>query len=291
MIFNKITQFLSLVKFSHTIFALPFAAIGFALGVQESSAPSLMLAIKILLCMLFARNAAMAFNRFVDRFIDAKNPRTLVREIPAGIIKAQSVLLFTIFNSVAFIITTYFINIACFYLSFVALAVVLGYSYTKLFTPLCHFVLGLGLSLAPIGAYLAVTGHFNIMPIFFAAIVFFWVSGFDVVYALQDVDFDLQQRLKSIPVLLGKQGALMFARICHFICSILVIVVGLYKPHSYLYMIGACLFILLLIYQHRLVKANDLSRIDLAFFTTNGIGSIVFGAFVIADVFLEHSVL
>ena len=149
--------------------------------------------------MVFARNAAMGFNRYIDRKYDKKNARTSKREIPAGIINPISVLIFVIINIIGFIITTYFINELCFYLSPVAMLVVLGYSFTKRFTFLCHVVLGLGLSLAPIGAYLAVTGHFALYPVLYSFAVLFWVSGFDIFYALQDVEFDKSQNLKSIP--------------------------------------------------------------------------------------------
>ncbi|MBL7926132.1 MAG: UbiA family prenyltransferase [Bacteroidia bacterium] len=283
----KALPYFSLVKFSHSVFALPFAAIGFALGLQAQHAMPVTLGIKVVLCMVFARNAAMAFNRWADKYIDAQNSRTSIREIPAGIIKPSAAAWFTLLNSMAFIFTTYFINSACFYLSFVALAVVLGYSYTKRFTPLCHLVLGLGLSLAPIGAYIAVTGVFNFIPLMFSAIVLFWVCGFDIIYALQDIDFDRSQQLKSIPVLLGINGALTFARICHFMCAVLLIATGVYAGFAIWYWVGTALFIALLIYQHLLVKADDFSKINLAFFTTNGIGSLVFGFFVIIDISLS----
>ena len=164
--------------------------------------------ILVILCMVFARSAAMAFNRYLDRSFDAKNPRTAIREIPAGILKANNVLLFTIISCLLFIACTFFINKICFFLSPVALLVVLGYSYTKRFTPLCHLILGLGLSLAPIGAYLAVTGRFDLLPILFSFTVLFWVSGFDIIYALQDEEFDKTNKLYSIPAWLGKAKAL-----------------------------------------------------------------------------------
>ena len=159
-------SYLSLIKFSHTIFALPFAMVGFFLGyMSEGSSFSPQLLLLVVLCMVFARSAAMAFNRWLDRDIDAQNPRTIIREIPAGVISANAALWFVIANSIMFITTTYFINGLCFVLSPVALLVILGYSYTKRFTSWCHLVLGLGLGLAPIGSYLAVTGHFDILPI------------------------------------------------------------------------------------------------------------------------------
>ena len=165
-------NYFSLIKFSHTVFALPFALVGFFLAnYLEGKSPNLTILLCILLCMVFARSAAMAFNRYLDRDIDALNPRTVVREIPAGVIQPKSALIFVIINSVAFVLTTWFLNPLCFALSPVALVVVLGYSYTKRFTALCHFVLGLGLSLAPIGAYLAVTGHFDVLPVLYSVVV------------------------------------------------------------------------------------------------------------------------
>ncbi len=190
-------NYLSLIKFSHTIFALPFAIIGFFLAINTSSVTiNWLILVYVVLCMIFARSAAMAFNRYIDRKIDLANPRTAeVREIPNGTISSKNALIFVIVNCILFIGTTYLINPLCFYLSPVALAVVLGYSLTKRFTALCHLVLGLGLSLAPIGAYLAVTGQFDWLPLFFSFSVLFWVSGFDIIYALQDEEFDKEQKL------------------------------------------------------------------------------------------------
>ncbi|MGZ3866864.1 MAG: UbiA-like polyprenyltransferase, partial [Bacteroidia bacterium] len=192
---EKVKQYLSLIKFSHTIFALPFAIIGFLLAVKEEHSFSPQIFVCMLLCMVFARSAAMAFNRYIDRKFDALNPRTKSREIPAGVISSSSALAFTIISALAFVATTWFINPICFYLSPVALLVVLGYSYTKRFTAFCHIVLGIGLSLAPIGAYLAVTGVFNLLPLLFSFTVLTWVSGFDIIYALPDAEFDKTQNL------------------------------------------------------------------------------------------------
>ena len=285
---NRLKNFLSLVKFSHTIFALPFAIICFMLAIaNENYKLNWQLFLLIILCMVFARSAAMAFNRYIDRDIDKANPRTVIREIPSGVISPNAALFFVMLNSLFFIITTYFINTICFYLSPIALAVVLGYSITKRFTSLCHLVLGLGLSLAPIGAYLAVTAQFDVLPLIFSAIVLFWVSGFDIIYALQDEHFDKNQKLHSIPVLLGTRNALKLSRFLHFLTAALIITVGLYGPFDSNYWIGAFLFITLLIYQHQLVKHDDLSKVNLAFFTTNGIASVVFAITVWLDLFLN----
>lgn len=281
---SVVSRYLSLIKFTHTIFALPFAAIGFVLGLQKINFQfDPFLALKVLLCMVFARSAAMSFNRWADQHIDKLNPRTAVREIPAGLISSHSALMFTIINCILFVVTTWFINPLCFYLSFVALAVVLGYSFTKRFTALCHLILGLGLSLAPIGAYLAVTGRFDWLPLFFSFAIICWVSGFDIIYALQDEQFDRTNHLQSIPGAFGGKNAIKIARNLHISASSFLFAAGFYANLSMIYFIGWAIFTALLIYQHTLVKPNDLSKINLAFFTTNGIASIVFAVFVVSD--------
>ena len=233
--------------------------------------------------MVFVRTAAMAFNRIADRNIDEQNERTRNREIPSGKISTPSVIVLIIISSLLFIAITYFINPICFYLSPVALAVVLGYSLTKRFTWLCHFILGLGLSLAPIGAYLAVTGMFDILPLLFSATVLTWVGGFDIIYALQDEDFDKSQKLYSIPAWLGKKKAMRVSEVAHFISAACIIIAGILAHFGAWYWIGTGIFIFLLYYQHSLVKPNDLSKVNLAFFTTNGIASIVFSLFVVIE--------
>ncbi len=317
-----IKKYLSLVKFSHTIFAMPFALIGFFIPTSTlvkaftsyedkkfPCFPSDLINSKrivdfdinsprscnelfvrlglILLCMIFARSAAMAFNRWLDAKYDAMNPRTSVREIPAGIIKPTNALLFTVANCLLFIACCFFINRLCFYLSPVALFVILFYSYTKRFTALCHLVLGVGLSLAPIGAYIAVTGAFNVLPILFSFTVLFWVSGFDIIYALQDEDFDKQNQLHSIPSAVGKVKALRISEMLHVLSAACVITAGFYGHFGVWYWGGVLFYIGLLIYQHVLVKPNDLSKINMAFFTTNGIASVVFAIFVILDLFIS----
>jgi 4-hydroxybenzoate polyprenyltransferase len=284
---------------------MPFAIIGFFLGVYSYAFPGLTgwhtkifvgsstliylkLFILVILCMVFARSAAMAFNRFLDRKFDATNPRTAIREIPAGIISKESALRFVIINCLLFIATTFFINRICFLLSPVALFVILFYSYTKRFTPLCHLVLGVGLSLAPIGAYLAVTGVFAFLPILFSFAVIFWVSGFDIIYALQDVEFDQSQKLYSMPAWLGKTKALRVSEILHVLSAGCVVFAGLYGHFGWWYWMGIAIFIGMLIYQHSIVKPNDLSKVNIAFMTANGIASVVFSVFVLLDIFLHH---
>lgn len=284
--FQTAGKFLSLVKFSHTIFAMPFALIGFFLAIRMNEIElSTKILLLIILCMVFARNAAMAFNRFADKEIDILNPRTAIREIPSGIIKPKSALLFTILNAFLFVVATWFINPLTFKLSPVALLVILGYSLTKKFTSLCHFILGLGLSLAPIGAYISVTGKFDIIPIMFSCIVFFWVSGFDIIYALQDEEFDKSENLKSIPALLGGKKALILSTTAHLIALIFVILPGVTARFGMFYWIGALIFTGLLFYQHLLVKPNDLSKVNLAFFTTNGFASVIFALFTILSLY------
>ena len=282
-------KYLSLIKFSHTIFALPFALLGFFLATQKiGKGVSWQLFVLVLLCMVFARSAAMAFNRYLDRDIDGKNPRTVVREIPAGVISPKAALFFVVLNAALFVVTTWFINPLCFYLSPVALLVILGYSYTKRFTFLCHFVLGLGLSLAPIGAYLAVGGRFDLIPILFSIAVLFWVSGFDIIYAMQDEEFDKSLNLSSVPVKLGKKGALQLSTLLHILCAGIMLSASYfvsleYPTFSWLSWLATLVFVGLLFYQHTLVKPNDLSKVNLAFFTTNGVASLVFGSLMIFD--------
>lgn len=305
---SKIKNYLSLIKFSHTIFAMPFALIGFFLGIfsfkklfntplippqtfwkifSDMRIEYLKLLLMVILCMIFARSAAMAFNRYLDRKFDAKNSRTAIREIPSGIITAKNALIFTIVSCALFLVTCFFINKLCFYLSPVALAVVLGYSYTKRFTPLCHLILGLGLSLAPIGAYIAVTGYFSLLPIIFSLAVLFWVSGFDIIYALQDEQFDKENQLYSMPAWLGKSKALRVSELLHVLSAGAVIVAGWYGNFGWLYWTGAAIFTGMLIYQHSIVKPDNLKRVNIAFMTANGIASVVFAIFVIIDLFVN----
>ena len=292
---SAVKNYLSLVKFSHTIFAMPFALIGFTLGIAALKNNNIELQnsviiirfFLVLLCMITARSAAMGFNRYLDRHFDQLNPRTAIREIPAGVIQAKKALGFVVVNALIFIIATYFINLICFYLSPVALFVILFYSYTKRFTYLCHLVLGIGLSLAPIGAYLAVTGVFNILPLLFSFAIIFWVSGFDIIYSLQDADFDKSQLLYSIPSYWGLNKALSIARVLHVYSASFVIVAYFIGGFHWIYLIGLLVFVGMLLYQHSIVKPTDLSKVNIAFMTANGIASIVFSIFVIAAMVIE----
>lgn len=281
-----VNKYLSLIKFSHTVFALPFALIGFSLAIHSGAARfDPLKLVLVIVCMVLARSAAMAFNRYIDRRFDALNPRTVIREIPSGAISPAAALTMVIVCCLGFVISAWLINPLCFYLSPVALLVILGYSYTKRFTPLCHLILGLGLSLAPIGAYIALTERFDALPILVSLLVFLWVSGFDIIYALQDDEFDRSQQLKSIPVYFGRKKALYLSVVLHLLAAGCVIGIYLLGGFGWLYLLGATAFISLLIYQHTLVKPNDLSRVNLAFGTTNGVASVIFCLFVCSDIF------
>lgn len=307
---STVKKYLSLVKFSHTIFAMPFALIGFFLGIKYLRhlvgmkvfefwnlpvsiktklffTDSWWIFLWVIICMITARSAAMAFNRYLDRNFDAKNPRTAIREIPAGIISKESAVRFVIINCIIFITATFFINRLCFFLSPVALFIILFYSYTKRFTALCHLVLGLGLSLAPIGAFLAVTGRFDWLPVIFSFTVLFWVSGFDIIYSLQDEGFDKSQNLHSIPATFGKTNALNISRLLHLFAAVTIVVAGFQGHFGYWYWAGVAGFIAMLLYQHSIVKPTDLSKVNIAFMTANGIASLVFSIFVLLDIFLR----
>jgi 4-hydroxybenzoate polyprenyltransferase len=287
-ILRSVRDYFSLVKFSHTVFAMPFALIGFSLAVARPEYDlSIRLLLLVILCMIFARNTAMGFNRLADKEFDALNPRTRKREIPSGIISARAAAVFVIFNAVLFIVTTGFINRLTLILSPVALLVIIGYSLTKRITSLCHFVLGLGLSLAPIGAYISVTGKFSILPLIYSFIVLSWVSGFDIIYALQDDEFDRSTQLHSLPSATGRKKALAISIFVHILTFALVLTAGFYNKSGVLFWTGATLFTLLLVYQHSIVSHDDISKVTLAFGTTNGIASIIFAVFVILDLVLR----
>ncbi len=280
-------KYLSMVKFSHSIFAMPFAILGFFLGIKLNNLDfDYLTLLYIVLAMIFARNAAMGFNRWLDRDIDKENPRTANREVASGIISAKNALWFVIINAILFIVVSGLINKLTLILSPVALLVVLGYSYTKRFTSLCHLILGLGLALAPIGAYISVTASFNnIIPVLFSFVVLFWTAGFDIIYALQDENFDKKYNLYSIPSMLGKKRALIVSRSLHISAAVLVLINGYLLGSNFWYWIAAGTFIGLLYNQQRLVRPEDLSKVNLAFFTMNGIASILFAGLVIISLY------
>lgn len=281
---EKLKYYFSMVKFAHTAFALPFALIGYVLGVMVSGFDGWILA-GVLACMVFVRNAAMGFNRLIDRSFDAENPRTAGREIPAGKISVRAATWFVVLNAAAFMIVAATFNRLTFGLSPVVLLIVLGYSYTKRFTALCHLVLGLGLAIAPCGAYMAVTGTLTLVPVWLSVLVLTWVTGFDIIYALQDVDFDRSQRLHSIPAAVGVRGALWISVLLHVVTTVMVVVVGC-ALGGMLYWVGAVIFLVLLAYQHLIVRPDDLSRIGAMFGITNGVASIAYAVFVIFGLIL-----
>ncbi len=280
-----IKRFLSLIKFSHTLFAMPFALVGYALGVRDFGFDYITL-IQVVLCMVFARSAAMGFNRIVDREWDAKNPRTASREIPSGQISTSTVAYLVALCCVLFIVTTLTINTLCFLLSPVALAVALGYSYTKRFTRWAHVVLGLALSFAPIGAYVAVGGSFALLPVLFSVLVIGWVAGFDIIFSVQDREFDIKEGLHSIPSKFGVRGALAISSSLHFIASAVAVIIGFFiEANMALYWIGVGLFVAILFYEHVVVRPSKLDKINMAFATLNSMASIVYATFTVLSLF------
>jgi len=276
-----------MVKFAHTVFSLPFALIGFFLGLNETGVGfSIEKALLVVASVFFARNAAMAFNRYIDRSIDLKNPRTANREIPAGKIKPSFAIIFIIVNILLFIATAGMLNSLCLYLSPVAIAIIFSYSYFKRFSWTSHLVLGLSLSIAPVGAYIAATGFLTIVPLLFSLIVLFWVSGFDILYSVQDLEFDKGNKLKSIPVRFGVHLSLIISAFLHALTILVVIYTYFTLNGGLFFLSGAIIFSLMLIYQHFIISPTDFSRINIAFFTTNGIASVIFAIFLIMDLFL-----
>jgi len=282
--YKKVANFFSLVKFSHTLFALPFALIGFVLALQEPGVNfEWLLLLKIVGCMFFARNSAMGFNRYADREIDARNPRTLFREIPSGKISPRQAVVFVIVNVVLFLLTALSINLLCFILGFPALAVLLGYSYTKRYTWLSHYVLGIALGIAPSAAFVALTGYFTPAILVLSCSVFLWSSSFDILYSLSDEEIDRQQGLHSVPQKFGRVKAMRISLIGHLLLFILIPLFGRLISGSWLFIIGACIFLALLVYQHAIISPTNMKRLNAAFFTSNGIASLLFMLFVVAD--------
>ncbi|MGQ9847098.1 MAG: UbiA-like polyprenyltransferase [Bacteroidales bacterium] len=284
---NKLSAYFSLIKFSHTVFAMPFALIGAVLGFKNEKFAQVPwdLFLWVVICMFFARSAAMSFNRYTDAKIDALNPRTKNREIPKGIYKPSQVLMFTILNAVFFIISTYFINPLVFYLSPLALLVILGYSYAKRFTFLSHIWLGIALALAPLGAYMVFSAKFSWIPLPFSMIVVFWVSGFDVIYATQDAEFDKNFGLKSIPSIIGVTKALNVAFLFHLMAILLVVITGIFFHKSFVYWVGAAVFVIMLSWEHILVRKNYSQKsVNMAFATLNSYAGLLYGIAVIIDV-------
>lgn len=291
---NTITKYARLVKFSHTIFAMPFALMSFVYAVKSSpenlsnSNPYWwgVLLVQVILCMVFARNVAMGFNRWADRKIDAKNPRTASREIPAGVISSRAAIWFVVINAVLFVVTAVTINSLTALLSPVALLVVMAYSYCKRFTSLAHMVLGLSLAIAPVGAYIAVRGEFALVPCVLALLVMTWCGSFDIIYALQDREFDKKEGLHSIPSKFSVRTSLYISIALHVV-SVAALAWFVYlMPRSVWIVIGAALFTAIIILEHVLVTPSRQRNIGIAFGTLNGLASTTLAVFVIVGLLL-----
>ena len=283
---GKLKTVLEMIKFEHSVFALPFALTGAVLAVRESGLPWAATAGKfgwIVLAMVAARSAAMAFNRVVDADIDALNPRTRVRAIPAGVVTKSFTWGFIVFWSGVLVLAAYMLNPLCFQLSPVALAVVLGYSYTKRFTALSHLVLGLALGIAPAAAWIAIHGTLDLRILLLTAAVMFWTAGFDIIYSCQDHEFDAGAGLHSIPRAMGVKNALLVSRLLHFVMVLLLVSLSLVLGLGVLSLVGIAIVAGLLLYEHSLVKPHDLSRVNAAFFAVNGLVSVLFFVFWAAD--------
>ncbi len=278
---NKIKIILEMIKFEHTIFALPFAFTGALLAAKGLPTGSQILWITV--AMVGARSAAMGFNRWADRAFDAENPRTKIRALPQGLVSPLQVMVFTLVSSAVLIIAAYMLNPLSFYLSPVALAVVFFYSYTKRFTFLSHAFLGLAISLAPIGAWIAITGRIEGPALVLGAAVLFWLLGFDVLYALQDREFDVKAGLHSIPQQFGVRRSLWISRASHAVTMAALFWLGFLCSLGLFYYAGVVIALLLIIYEHTLVKENDLSKLDMAFFNMNGYISVTIFVFTLIE--------
>jgi 4-hydroxybenzoate polyprenyltransferase len=277
---TKFSDYGKMVKFSHTLFALPFALLAAMIALLDtphSGNELLKRFALILVCMFAARNAAMGFNRAVDAEIDGKNPRTAIREIPSGKLSKTSVILFTLAFCLLFIISTYFINTLTFYLSVPALVIVLFYSYTKRFTWLCHFILGFGIGISPTGAWIAIKDEFSIIAVLWSFGLMFHIAGFDILYSTQDRDFDKKHGLQSIPARFGIPIALNIARISHIISFALLTLAGIKAELGIIYYLFLTATGVLFIIEHKLVSKDDLSKVPIAFFHINAsISSVLF---------------
>ena len=280
---ERVSQYLSLVKFSHSIFALPFAII--ALLLASEGRPTLSLLALVVVAAVAARTAAMAFNRWADRFIDARNPRTATRELPSGQLSARAAFALTLLASAAFVGAAAAISTLCLALSPIVLFVLLAYSYTKRFTWACHVWLGLALGLAPLGAWVAARGFDGVLgvPLLLAVAVLTWVAGFDVIYACQDADFDRGLGLRSIPARFGVRKALWISALLHIATLGFFVAVGLVAGLGGLWWIGVAAAGALLVWEHAIVRPDDLSRVNAAFFTANGLLSIVLAVLTALD--------
>jgi 4-hydroxybenzoate polyprenyltransferase len=280
-IMTKIGIFLEMIKFTHTIFALPFALTGALMA--ANGLPSGRQIVWIILAMAGARTAAMAMNRLIDADIDARNPRTAVRAIPAGLIGKGLTFVFIVLSTALMLFSAYMLNPLCLKLSPIALFFLLLYSYCKRFTSLAHVVLGICLAAAPIGAWVAIRGSIDTPALVLGSVVLFWVAGFDILYALQDLDFDRDAGLHSIPVLLGVNGSLWAARIFHLIMIVLLFVLLMLLNLGPIFLTGILTTIFMLAYEHWLLKDGDLTKLDAAFFNMNGYISVAIVFFTAAE--------
>ena len=282
---SALARYASLVKLPHTVFALPFALVGVTLASYVKRV-TWREVLWVAIAFTASRFAAMGFNRIVDRRLDAMNPRTRMREIPRGAVGVVEASAAVLVASVLFVVASFRLNALCGWLSFLALAWVFFYSYTKRFTRWAHLVLGLGLGIAPAGGFLAVTGAWSrpwwVLPML-AAAVMSWVGGFDIFYALQDVGFDREHGLHSIPAALGERTAIAVVRVLHALTVVALALVGVGVHAGWLYAVGVVVVAALLLYEHSLVRHDDLARLDAAFFTMNGVISIAFFGFVLAE--------
>jgi 4-hydroxybenzoate polyprenyltransferase len=278
----KIKIFLEMIKFSHTVFALPFAFTSAVLA--AGGLPSMSQAFWIAGAMVGARTAAMGLNRLIDAEIDARNPRTSGRAIPAGLLGRGTVAAFIAISLALFFYSAYRLNTLCLYLSPVAAALLVLYSYCKRFTSMSHLVLGICLAAAPIGAWIAIRGSVDAPAVLLGVGVLFWVAGFDVLYALQDMDFDRSAGLHSIPARLGLSGSLLVARLFHLVMPIALLALFFIMKLGYVFLAGVLVSSLLLIHEHRLLKDGDLKKLDAAFFNINGYISVAIFLFTFIDV-------
>jgi len=292
MLWKRLRLTLEMIKFEHSVFALPFALTGALLAFREGAYDARTIVSKLLwivVAMVGARSAAMAFNRLVDSSIDGRNPRTRMRHLPAGLLSHGFGWGFVVVTSVIFVLAAGQLNQLCFRLAPLALAIVFVYSFTKRFTSLSHLVLGFSLGIAPAAAWIAVRGSLDPRILWLTAAVTFWTAGFDIIYSCQDFDFDTEEGLWSVPRALGIPAALLVARLMHalMIVSLLALVSGLHL--GVLALAGVAAVVVLLIYEHSLVKPHDLSRVNAAFFTMNGYVSVLFFVFWAADILLSRT--
>ena len=284
---KRIAKYFALVKFAHTIFAMPFALMAFSYALWSTEAEfEWWLLLQVVLCMVFARNVAMGFNRWADRKIDAENPRTAEREIPAGKITPRNAMIFVVVNAILFIVTACTINSLTAILSPVALAVIMFYSYCKRFTALAHIVLGLSLAIAPAGAYIAVTGTLDMAACLLSLVVLTWCGGFDIIYALQDAEFDRKRGLHSIPSTFSTAVSLYISIALHCVSVVALVLYALEQPQSWLLWCGVALFTAILVAEHILVTPTRQRSIGIAFGTLNGLASLTLAAFVIANIII-----